>query len=45
MHLASNGWAGCEYKEYDSLLTEHFRNGLDEEGMINVISREVSALL
>ena len=36
--------AECENKEHNSLLTEQFINGLDDEGMINEIQREVSTL-
>ena len=34
----------CEYKEYDSLLTEWFRGGLYDEGMIDDILIEIAAL-
>ena len=35
---------GCDYKVYDGRLTEHFIFGLDDEGMISEILREVSAV-
>ena len=34
----------CEYKEYDSLITEQFICGLDNEGMIDEILRKVPKL-
>ena len=36
--------ADCEYNKYDRRLTEQFIHGLDDEGMISEILREVSAL-
>ena len=36
--------ADCDYNEYDRRLTEQFIQGLDNEGMISEILREVSTL-
>ena len=36
--------AECEYKQYDRLLTEQFIGGLNDEGMIDEILREVVTL-
>ena len=36
--------AGCDYNEYDRKLTEKFIHGLDDEGIISKILREVSVL-
>ena len=35
--------ADCDYSDYDRGLTEQFIDGLDNEGMISEILREVSA--
>ena len=34
----------CDYNKYDRQITEQFIHGLDDEGMINKILREVLAL-
>ena len=34
----------CDYNKYDRRLTKQFIRGLDDEGMISDIPREVSAL-
>ena len=36
--------AECEYSVYDTRLTEQFIHGLDNEGKISEILREISAL-
>ena len=36
--------AECEYKEYDRLLIKQFRGGLNDEGMLDEIIRDVVTL-
>ena len=44
--ITQNGWlaAECHYKEYNRLLTEQFISGLNDDGMIDEILKDVAML-